>query len=91
MAQSQANVVQMLGAREIVYYRVTRPSGEMLAARLAVTPIMRQEDDRLIDVLHAMGFLTRTDYIVVDMGDEAGVLEIVPMNRGNPDLILKSV
>lgn len=91
MQTSSKRLVKLTGARSIVYYRVSRPSGEMLVARLPVTPIMREEDDRLIDVLHAMGFLTRDDYIVLDQGDSVGTLELVPQNRPNADLILTEV
>lgn len=91
MEVGQARVIYLNAPRNVIYMRVVCPTRGVLLTRLPVTPEMIDEDDRLIDVLHAMGYLQRSDSIVVDYRETTGEILVIPVEEQNPELILRPV
>jgi hypothetical protein len=89
MEQTETKVVYLPVPRNVEYVKVVSPERGVVLNRLPVTPEMRDEDDRMIDVLHAMGFLQRDDCVVLDYRESSGETWIVVAEGSGPELILR--
>lgn len=90
MEVGQGRVIYLEAPRNVIFMRVICPARGVLLTRLPVTPEMMDEDDRMIDVLHAMGYLARDEIVVVDYRDVNGEIWLLPTESKEPELILRA-